>query len=123
MERGRDLSLVRWYSLDHRCELRVPLAIDRTMTYRPTAGIFPEEIIAIPVHRRPDWPRCKTAAAIRAHVTEHVVDAARAERAFERADARVARIGRQRCVAVLAAGSQLEHQPGTPSNVGIPLGT
>ena len=58
---------------------------------------------------RPDRTRLKAASAVRAHVVEHALDAARAERALVRADPRLRRAGRQVLVAELAVGPKLEH--------------
>ncbi|CAN0623309.1 protein of unknown function [Burkholderia multivorans] len=54
--------------------------------------------------------RDQLAAAVRAAALQHVVRARRAERAFERADPRVAGIGRQILVAAFTTGAQFEHR-------------
>src|SRR4029450_7777480 len=51
----------------------------------------------------------EAASAVRADVVEYALDAARAERALVRADARVCGVRRQVPVAELAVRSELEH--------------
>src|SRR5262249_26570809 len=103
-------AILRRQRLDRRSESRMARGIDRAVAHLAARGILPEIIVAVPVARRTDGPRRKVAAAIRADVVQHVGDACGAERAFVRADARLQRGGRQRLVAVLAGGSQLEHR-------------
>src|SRR5262249_24061418 len=55
-----------------------------------------------------DWAWREITAAVRAHALEHAARAISTERAFERADACVAAVGRQ--IAVAAFAVRLEHQ-------------
>src|ERR1700730_14722235 len=61
-----------------------------------------------PFLRRPDRPRDKTAAAVRAHIVQLVLDAVRTERAFVTADARFHRSWRKILVAILAVRPELQ---------------
>src|ERR1700738_353017 len=61
-----------------------------------------------PLRRRPDRPRHETAAAIRAHIVELVLDAVRAERALVAADARFRRMRRKVLVAIFAVRPELQ---------------
>lgn len=71
----------------------------------------------------PDRPRDKSAAAVRAHIAELVLDAVRTERAFIATDARLRRIGRKVLVAIFAVGPELQRHCSRPvefsSEVGI----
>lgn len=58
---------------------------------------------------RTDRTRAEIAAAVRAAAFQHGLGAGCAECALERADHRLARIGRQILVAALAVGAELEH--------------
>ena len=62
--------------------------------------------------RRPDRPRLEVAAAVRADVAQHAVDARGAEGALVGADARVRRVRGQVLVAQLAVRPQLQHGSG-----------
>src|SRR5262245_55229985 len=78
---------------------------------RLAAGrVLAEEVVALPVVRGSDRARHEAAAAVRADVMKHGLDAARAERALVGADARLGRIGRQGLVAMLAGRTELQHQ-------------
>ena len=61
-----------------------------------------------PFLRGPDRPRHKTAAAVRAHIVQFVLDAVRAERALIAADARFRRMRRKILVAVFAVRPELQ---------------
>ncbi len=61
-----------------------------------------------PFGRRPDRPGDKTAAAVRAHIVELVLDAVRAERALVAADARFRRMRRKVLVAIFAVRPELQ---------------
>lgn len=69
---------------------------------------------------RPDRPRHEAAAAVRANVTEALLDARRAEGAFVGADPR---IRRQVGVAELAVRSQFEHSADTAPRDGMAAAT
>jgi hypothetical protein len=84
--------------------------INRPVPYLRARRVFTEEVVALPVLRRPDGSRNKSATAIGAHVLQDAIDARDAERAFVGADARLERVGRQRLVAVLAGRSEFKHQ-------------
>src|SRR3979411_370637 len=57
---------------------------------------------------RPDRPRDETAAAVRAHIVELILDTAHTERALIAADARFRRTRRKILVAIFAVRSQLQ---------------
>src|SRR5712664_2132375 len=57
---------------------------------------------------RPDRPRDKTAAAVRAYIAQLVLDAVRTERAFVRADARFHSMRRKILVAIFAVWPELQ---------------
>src|SRR5205814_9051610 len=59
--------------------------------------------------RRPDGARLEVPSAVRADAVQDLVDAARAERALEGADAGVETARRQVRVTALAVGTELEH--------------
>ena len=59
--------------------------------------------------RRADRPRREAAAAVRADVVQHRLDAMGAEGAFVAADAGLRRVRRQVLVAALAVGAELQH--------------
>ena len=63
--------------------------IDRPMLYLCTSRILAEEIIAIPVRRRSDWPLNEPASAIRTDISQNLFDTGHAERALIRADPRL----------------------------------
>src|SRR5437016_8489746 len=87
-----------------RCE------IDRTVLRLGARRILSQVVAALPVLRRPHRARHEAAAAVRTYVRQPL-HARRAESAFEAADPRVERIGRQVLVAMLAVRPQLErHQ-------------
>ena len=72
----------------------------------PGAGrILAKEVIAFPVPGWPDWPWHETATAIRTHIAQNAFDTLSAKRALVAANTRLKRVGRQRLVAVLTAGS------------------
>jgi hypothetical protein len=72
--------------------------------------MFPQEVTALLVVRRPDWPWHETATAVWTDVVQDIVYAVGAERAFVGADAGFLRVWRQQLVAVFAGGSQLKHR-------------
>jgi len=74
-----------------------------------TRRVLTQEIVAFPVIHRSDWSWNKSAAAVRAHVLQEVVDTRRAKGALVCADARLKRVGRQCFVAVLAGWSEFKH--------------
>jgi len=67
-----------------------------------------EVIVVLPISHRPDGPGGKSAAAVGTNVADDLVDAPCTKRAFERANARVERIGWERLVAMLAGRPQRE---------------
>ena len=71
--------------------------------------ILAQEVVALPVSRRPNRSRRESSAAIRADVVQDGVDASCTKRALVAADSGFERIRRQWLVAVFAGGSQLEH--------------
>lgn len=83
--------------------------IDRLVSHLGTGGVLAEEIIVLPVLRRPDGSGCKPAAAVGADVLQYVVDTRGTKRALVRTDARFKRVGRQRLVAVFTRRPELQH--------------
>ena len=63
-----------------------------------------KEVVALPICRRSDWPRNKTTTAVRADISQNVVDTRRAKWALVGANARFKRLGWQYFIAVLAYG-------------------
>jgi hypothetical protein len=53
-----------------------------------TRRIFAQKVVAFPICRRSDWPRNKTTTAVRADISQNVVDTRRAKRALVGANAR-----------------------------------
>src|SRR5690606_1799719 len=92
---------------------------DRLRGPRPGAAVGLEQALGRsreagePICRAP-WTGNQLSAAIRAPAFEQLLGAAGAERAFERADARLKRVGRQVDVAAFAVRSQLEHRVRPP---------
>src|SRR5688572_32556505 len=76
------LTLVRADALDRRRERIVRRAVDGPVLDLRARGILAEKVVALPVVGGPDRPRHETAAAIRAHVAEHALDARGAKGAF-----------------------------------------
>jgi hypothetical protein len=74
-----------------------------------TGRILPEEVVAFPVLRRPDWSGNEATPAVRAHVLQDSIDTGGAEGAFVGTDARFERVWRQRPVAVLAGRPEFKH--------------
>jgi hypothetical protein len=70
---------------------------------------FPEIVLVFPVVHRPDRPGYEPAPAVWTNVNEEIVDTGCATYAFERADACLKRMGRQRLIAVLAIRSEFKH--------------
>ena len=60
--------------------------IHRLMNDLLTRGIFPNEIVTMPIGLGSNWPWNETAAAIRANILKNVFHAFLAEGAFESAD-------------------------------------
>ena len=87
--------------------------IDRPMFHLRTSRILAEEIIAVPIRRRPDWPRDKSAPAVGTDISKNLFDTGHTERAFIRADPRLQRLRWQRLVAMLAGWSELKHGTST----------
>ena len=53
-----------------------------------TRRIFAKEVVAFPICRRSDWPRNETTTAVRADISQNVLDTRRAKRALVGANAR-----------------------------------
>ena len=68
-------------------------------------GICAKIVGAFPIGFWADGPVRKTTAAIRTDIVQDVLDAGPAKCAFKRANHRVRRTGRKRCIAVLAIRS------------------
>src|ERR1043166_2046291 len=103
------LSFMGRYGFQGGREPRMSCRIDRPVLYRGARGVLAEEVVAFPVLRWPDRSGSKSAAAVRADVFQDGSDTCGAKSALVGADARFERIGRQRVVAVLTGGSELEH--------------
>lgn len=82
-----------------------------SMLHRGARRIFPQEVIAMPIRRRPDRPWSEPAAAVGTDIAQHLFDARHAERAFIRADPRLKRLRRQRLIAMLTGWSEFKHGP------------
>src|SRR6266478_9230697 len=71
--------------------------------------MLPEADAWAPLGLWPDRARHKAAAAIRADVEQHALDAIGAERALVAADPRIGRVRRQILVAIFAIRPEFEH--------------
>src|SRR4051794_25837855 len=101
---GRDVAHRR----DERCQLHpVPLQVHALRGCRPLGEREPGAPLARWAYR----PWHEAAAAVRADIVQHALDAVGAEGAFVGADPRVGRPRRQVLVAALAVGSELKHGP------------
>jgi len=103
------LTAVRGNGFDRVCKARMHRRIDGSVPDACARGILAEEIVALPVARRPNRSRSEAAATVRTYVVQHLVDACRAKGAFIAADARFQRIGGKGLAAVFAGRSELEH--------------
>jgi hypothetical protein len=74
-----------------------------------TRRVLTKEVVAFPVPRRSDWSGYESATAVRAHVLQDGIDTRCAKGALVGANACLERVRRQRLVAILAGGSELEH--------------
>ena len=83
--------------------------INRPVSDLGTRGVLAEEVVAVPVLRRPDWPGNKAAAAVRTDIAKDAVNTGCAECALVGANARFQRVGRKRLVAVLACRPEFKH--------------
>ena len=83
--------------------------IDRPMFHLRASRIVPEEVVALPIRRRSDWPRDKPAPAVGTDISQDLFDAGHAKRALIRADPRLGRIGWQRLIAMFAGRSEFKH--------------
>ena len=84
--------------------------INGPVLYFSARRVLAKEVVAFPVRRRANWPGNKTTTTIGADVSQNAVNTCCAERTFVAANARVDRIGWQRCVAVLARWSEFKHR-------------
>ena len=76
------------------------------MLERGARRIGAQKIIAFPIRRGPNWARHKPTPAVRADIVQYLLHAGRAERAFVRANARLARRRRQRPITMFAGRSE-----------------
>jgi len=60
--------------------------INRTVPDLLTRRVFPQKIVPVPILRRSDWSRNKSAATVWADIVQNAFDASRAKRAFVGAD-------------------------------------
>jgi hypothetical protein len=87
----------------------VSLLVDRFMDH-PLAGWEALQIVAVPaVLTGPDRTALEATTAVRADLLQHYLDTILAKGALETAHPSLAGIGRQRLVAVLTGGPELEH--------------
>ena len=103
------LSFLRWDHLNLGREPRMRHRINRPVFHLRARRIFPQEVVTLPIRRRPNRSRNKSAAAIWADTSQNLFDTGRAEGALIRADARLKRLRRQRPVAMLARRSEFKH--------------
>jgi hypothetical protein len=75
------------YSLENGCETGVSFSIDRPVFDCRARWVFAEIVLAFPVLRRSNWPRHKTASAVRTNVNQDGVHTSSAERTLICADA------------------------------------
>lgn len=83
--------------------------IDRPVFDRRARRVLAEEVVSLPVVRRPDGSGHEAAATVRTAIAQDPVHAGRTECAFIRADTCFERVGWQSRVAVLAGGSEFQH--------------
>jgi|CXWL01.1.fsa_nt_gi hypothetical protein len=83
--------------------------IDRPMFHLRASRIVPEEVVALPIRRRSDWPRDKPAPAVGTDISQDLFDTGHAKRALIRADPRLKRLRRQRLIAMLTSRSKFKH--------------
>ena len=83
--------------------------INRPVFHFACRRVFAQEVATFPIYRWPDGSGCKATAAIRTNVADHAINTACAECAFITADAGVERSRRQGFVAMLAIGSEFQH--------------
>jgi hypothetical protein len=100
---------MRRYGFDYGRELRMNWRVNRPMSDLGARRVFTEKVVAVPVVRRSDRSRNKSAAAVRADVFEDIIDTRSTKRTLVGADARFKRVRRQRLVAVLTGRSQFKH--------------
>ena len=74
-----------------------------------TRRVLTKEVVAFPVPRRSDWSGYESATAVRADVLQDGIDTRGAKGALVGANACLEGVRRQRLVAVLTGGSELEH--------------
>src|SRR5690242_11042351 len=82
---------LRRYSLDALREARMRFSIDWTVFDLGARRVDAEIVVTLPVPRRPNRPCDEAAAAVRAHITEHLFDAISAESTLECTDHRFGR--------------------------------
>ena len=97
-------------------KIRMELRINRSIADFSRGGFLAKEIPTLPVARWPDRSRRKSAAAIRAHITQYAVNTARAKRTLERTNARFQRVRRQGLVTVFTCRSEFKHSA-SPDNL------
>lgn len=103
------LALVRRDRFELGQELAMRRRIDRSMFHLRASRIVPEEVVAVPIRRRSDWPLDEPTAAVGTDITQNLLNARHTEGALIRADPRLKRLRRQSLVAVLAGRSEFKH--------------
>ncbi len=106
----RPLALVRRNRFELGYELTMRRRIHRPMLHRGARRIFSQEVVAMPIRRRPDGSWSKPATAVGTDIFQNLFDARHAEGAFIRTDPRLKRLRRQRLVAMFAGWSEFEHR-------------
>jgi len=84
--------------------------INRPILDRGAGGILPEKVVVFPIFQGSDGPWYKASAAVRADIAQDLIDVESTERTFVCADACFSRVRWQRLVAVLAGGSEFQHE-------------
>ena len=83
------LSIGRRYVADGGDKTPVLNDTDRTMLHGSTGRVLSKIVVILPIARRSNRPRSKSAAAIRTDIAQHSFNAVGAERTFVAADARL----------------------------------
>jgi len=104
------LSLFRWDRLDIGREALMRCQIHRPVLHLGARRICSQEVITLPIRRRSDRSRDKSAAAIWTDISQNTFDARDTEGALVGADARLKRIRQQRLIAMLTGRSKFEHR-------------
>src|SRR5206468_12850100 len=110
----RALPLLRRDVPDGRGELRISRGIHRPVPDPGARRVLAEEVVPLPVRRRPDRPRNEPPAGVRADVAQAALDAARAQRRYPTAHACTQPPPSQFPVAAFAGSAALQHRQPAP---------